>query len=134
MFRLLHTNEECIPKVEFFMGKLGEVFLYGEALTFEQNRLTKCTEGKKPLFICLNDTSCKRKSKRVSVLRISKNYLFECPIDEKSDPIKEGDLVRLSDDARAVVNGEGGIIDVVNVGVGKAEVRFNSEFGMRNNI
>ncbi len=104
MFRLKKSLTNTTPSIEYFEGKTGEVFTYGEALILKNGKLTKCSPTERPWFVCLGSVSCKEKSEIVPVFRTFGFYVFECPIDGDTSALKIGDKVTIDDDGKGVTS------------------------------
>ncbi|MBE6649384.1 MAG: hypothetical protein E7614_07705 [Ruminococcaceae bacterium] len=124
-FKLKCSLANTTPSIEYAEGKKGETFLYGEALTLSEGKLTKCQGTTKPEFICLGDVICKDDETKVPAFRIMDFYLFTAPISEDASALKAGDKVTLSADALGVTaTTASGVAEIVDTDTDKVTVKF----------
>ena len=124
-FKLKTSLSSTTPCTEYFYGTSGESFIYGEALTLSEGKLTKCTGTTKPAFISLGDVSCKDSKTFVPVMRVFDFYIFTCPLTGDADGLNAGDAVTIDSDGCGVTSQtSGGIAEIVEIGENTVSVRF----------
>ena len=124
-FKLKTSLADTTPCTEYFNGKQGEVFKYGQALVLSGGTLTKCLPTTKPDFISLADVSCENASTSVPVMRVFDFYVFTCPIDGDTSSLSIGNSVSLNTDATGVSNQTAnGVAQLIEITTDFVSVKF----------
>lgn len=124
-FKLNTSLVFTTPSVEYIEGTLNENFVYGEALTITDGKVTKCLGTEKPEFISLGDISCNEEQILVPVVRVFGFYLFTCPIVGDVSGLSAGARVTLNADATGVTTQTtGGVAQIVYIEGDVATVKF----------
>lgn len=124
-FKLNTSLVFSTPSVEYIEGELNENFVYGEAVTFKDGKVTKCLETEKPDFISLTDISCKEEGILVPVMRVFEFYIFECPIVGNTSGLSVGSRVALNVDATGVsTQTTNGVAQLLRIEGNVATIKF----------
>lgn len=75
----------------------GESYSFGEALVLNGGKLTKCSETKKPEFICCEDYDASSTNKKDDILvePVSADMIFEAPVSASPTSLVAGAKVTL---------------------------------------
>ena len=124
-FKLKCSLANTTASVEYFEGKKGEVYVYGEALSLSDGTLTKCASTTKPEFICLSDKVCNEQSGLIPVMRVMDFYLFECPVTGDASTLTPGEKTTLDANGIGITTTTtNGVAEIVSVDDEYATVKF----------
>ncbi len=124
-FKLKCSLANTTPSTEYFEGALNETFVYGEALTVSDGKLTKCTGDVKPEFVCLGDVICNEEGVLVPVMRVMDFYLFTCPVSGDSEELIMGDFVTIDGDGTGVTTTRtNGVAEIEEIDGNTVTVKF----------
>ena len=124
-FKLKCSLANTTASVEYFNGKKGQAYIYGEALSLSGGALTKCAATTKPEYICLSDKVCTDDSILVPVMRVMDFYLFECPVTGDVSAITAGEKVTIDTNGAGVTSTTtNGVAEIITIDGNTATVKF----------
>lgn len=104
MFRLLkvENGRMNVPEPVFHDVTAGEAVEIGEALVLTGGKLTKCGATTKPEFIANGVKSASDENRKLGVVRVEGNQVYEVPVTGAPTSLKVGDKVTINTDGLQV--------------------------------
>lgn len=99
MFGYHHFDKGTVPPIEYHIGKTGEEFHLGEALTLGDGGLTRCEATEIPTHICVGPRMA---DGTVPATRVQSDIEYTATLTADGAALKVGDKVTISDDGLGV--------------------------------
>lgn len=117
MFNLvkIENGRQNVPPPEFHAVTDEEAVEYGEALVLTSGKLTKCGATAAPAFIALKSLSAAATNRKIPVIRVEKNQVYEVPCNADPSALADGSKVTLhTDGLQVTATTTSGVVTVIS--------------------
>lgn len=117
MFKLIKIENarQNVPSPEFHEVTAEEAVTYGEALVLSSGALTKCGATAAPAFIAMKDLTAAAADRRIPVIRVESNQVYEVPVQAEPTGLNEGDKVTLhTDGLQVTATTTSGVVTIIS--------------------